>query len=250
MVWGMYLPRGGGPYGPYGHAEGYVDQHSDGYQHSDGWSHRLIKYYQDQMPEAQKSFYREASTYVYCVVEKFQYECGHRQPGPDDLIVTPIEIHEPPGFFQTATGYKKLASVISLSSRMWAVDAAVKQIVEQFEPGLHRFYPVEIRSRRGKVYPVQYYLLVVGRWLESFSPEESSQDSFTPQEANGVKWFHILGYKNDIVGLALRASVFEGANLWRERGLNEWVLCFSDMLEAELAGSGLMLPKYYRMRSV
>ena len=165
-------------------------------------------------------------------------------------MVTPIESHEPPRFFQTASAYNKLASVISLSGRTWAVDAAVKKIVEQFEPDLHRFYPVEIRSPRGKVYPVQYYLLVVGRWLQSFSPEESNPESFTPQEANGVKWFHILGYKNDIVGLALRASVFNGAHLWRERGLDEWLLCFSDMLEAELAGSGLMLPKYYRMRTV
>jgi len=244
MVWGMYLPRGGGPYGPYGNEEGPLDQYGD------GWRRRLIKYYQDQMPEAQKGFYRDASTYAFCVVEKFLYECGHKQPGPDDLIVTPIEIHEPPSFFQTVSGYKKLASIISLSNRMWAVDAAVKRIVEQLEPDVHRFYPVAIRSPQGTVYPVQYYFLVVGRWLQSFSPEESNQESFTPQEANGAKWFSILGYKKNVVGLALRSSVFKGANLWRERGLNEWLLCFSDLLETELAASGLMLPKYYRMKSV
>ncbi|QOZ24492.1 hypothetical protein XH93_13600 [Bradyrhizobium sp. CCBAU 51753] len=244
MVWGMYLPRSGGRYGPYGNEEGPVDQYGD------GWRHRLIKYYQDQMPDAQKSFYRDASKYAYSVVEKFLYEPGHRQPGPDDLMVTPIEVHEPPRFFQTDKGYNELASVISLSNRMWAVDAAVKKIVEQFEPDLHRFYPVEIRSPRGMVYPVQYYLLVVGSWLQGFSPEDSNQESFTPHEANGVRWCSILGYKNNVAGLALRPSVFNGAHLWRERGLNEWLLCLSDMLEAELAGAGLMLPKYYRMRSV
>jgi hypothetical protein len=244
MVWGMYLPRGGGPYGPYGNDEGPVDAYGD------GWRHRLIKYYQERMPEAQKAFYRSASFYAYCVLEKFQYECGHKQPGRDDLVVTPIEDHEPLRFFQAANSFKQLASVISLSNRMWAVDEAFKKIVERLEPGLHRFYPFEVRSPRGKVYPVQYYVLVVGRYLQSFSAEESRQESFTAHEVNGLKWFNLDGYKKDITGLALRASVFEGAHLWRERGFNEWLICLSDVLEAELASADLMLPKYYRMKSI
>lgn len=244
MVWGMYLPRGGGPYGPYGNDEGPVDAYGD------GWRHRLIKYYQERMSDAQKAYYRSATKYASSVLEKFQYECGHKQPGPDDLVVTAIEDHEPLRFFQAANSFKHLASVISLSNRMWAVDESVKRIVEGLEPDLHRFYPVEIRSPRGAPYPVPYYVLVVGRYLQSFAPEQSRQESFCAYEANGVKWFSLRDSKKDITGLALRETVFEGAHLWRERGLNEWLVCLSDVLEAELASAGLMLPKYYRMRSI
>jgi hypothetical protein len=244
MVWGMYLPKGGGPYGPYGDDEGSVDPYGD------GWKDRLVRDYQDHLSEAQKAFYGSAGKYSFCVGDKFRYETGHRQPGPDDLMVTPIEDHEAPRFYQIEKGYNELSSIISLSGRRWAVDESVKAIVERLEPGLHKFYPLEIRMPRGKVYPVQYYALVVGSWLQSFAPEDSVQDVFRPQEANGVKWFNIDGDKKSINGLALRQSIYKNAHLWRERGLNEWLICFSDVLAAELANSGLMLPKYYKMKSI
>lgn len=244
MAWGMYLPRSGGPYGPYGNDEGPVDHYGD------GWRHRLIAYYQEQMPQAQRDFYRHGSKYAFCVVDKFTYECGAKRPGPDDLPVTPIEDHEPLRFYQTEKHFNELASVISLTNRMWAVDEAVKRLVERLEPGLHQFYPVEMRSPRGKVYPVPYYVLVVGRWIESFSPEESSRDSFSLNELNKVEWHKFHGSKKEINGIALRKSVFDGAHLWRERGPNEWLICFSDALAADLAVAGLKLPKYYRMKSI
>ena len=244
MVWGMYLPNGGGPYGPYGEDEGPVDVHGD------GWHYRLKKNYQDHLSDAQKAFYGNAWKYAFCVGDKFRYETGHKQPGPDDLMVTPIEDHEPPRFYQIEKGYTELSSIISLDSRRWAVDESVKAIVERLEPGLHKFYPLEIRMPRGKVYPVQYYCLVVGSWLQSFSPEDSVQDAFKAYEGNGVKWYSISGDKKCITGLAFRKSVYKTAHLWRERGLNEWLICLSDELAAALAGSGLMLPKYYRMKGI
>lgn len=244
MIWGMYLPRGGGPYGPYGEFEGPVDVYGD------GWRHRLIKYGHEELPEEQRAFYGDGRRYASCVVEKFQYECGHKQPGPDDLVVRPIEGHEPPRFFQTQAGYNELSSILSLPDRIWAVDETVKAIIERLEPEIHRLYPVEIRMPRGKVYPVKYYVLVVGTYLQSFSPEESSKHSFRSYEANGVKWYGLHGSKSEITGLAFRKSICRDAHLWRERGLNEWLICFSDELESGLSGAGLKLPKYYRMRDV
>jgi hypothetical protein len=241
MVWGMYLPPGGGPYGPYGENEGPVDHYGD------GWHHRLLKYYQEQMPESQRAFY--AHSYPYCVVEKFLYEFGHKQPSPDDVVVTAIEEHEPPRFFQTRKGYNELASIISLNSRMWAVDEPIKRLVDRLEPGVHKFYPLEIRMPRGRIYPIKYYVLGVGRWLESLSPEVSDRECFAHYHPE-IRYFFIHGYKKNITGLALRQSVFNGAHLWRERGINEWLICFSDTLAADFASAGLMLPKYYRMRSI
>jgi hypothetical protein len=237
MVWGMYLPKGGGPYGPYGDDEGPVDTYVD------GWRNRLMKNYEDHLSDAQKAFYGNARKYSFCVGDKFRYECGHKQPGRDDLIVTPIEDHEPPRFYQIEKPYTQLSSIISLSSRRWAVDEAVKVIVERFEPGVHKFYPLEIRMPRGKIYPVQYYAFVVGNWVQSFSPEDSVQDIFRMHETNGVRWFNIRGDKASITGLALRQSVYKNAHLWRERGFNEWLICFSDELAAKFTTAELVLPK-------
>lgn len=236
MVWGMYLPPSGGPYGPYGDAEGPVDHYGD------GWHHRLLKYYQEQMSESQRAHY--VHSYPYCVVEKF-----HKQPSADNVVAGPIEEHEPPKYYQTEKGYNELASVINLGNCMWAIDEAVKRLVDRLEPGLHQFYPLEIRMPRGRVYPIRYYTLVVGRWLESLSPEDSDRECFTHYHPE-INYFTIHGRKKEITGLALRRSVFDGAHLWRECGLREWLICFSDALAADLASAGLMLPKHYRMKSI
>jgi hypothetical protein len=240
----MYLPSGGGPYGPYGDYEGPVDIYGD------GWRHRLVNYGHERLSEERRAFYGGGRRYAYCVTEKFLYECGHKQPGPDDVVVTPIEDHEPPRFFQTRQGYKQLSSIISLPGRFWAVDDAVKAIIERLEPSIHQFYSLDIRMPRGKVYPINYHVLVVGTYLDSFVPEESDPGSFRPYEANGLKWYGVDGSKSGITGLALRKDVCGDAHLWRERGLNEWLLCFSGELEAAFKAAGLKLPKYYRMRDL
>tara|TARA_R110000868_G_C10868873_1_gene762121 strand:+ start:748 stop:1482 length:735 start_codon:yes stop_codon:yes gene_type:complete len=244
MIWGMYLPRGGGPYGPDGDYEGPVDIYGD------GWLHRLIKYGCEELSDEQRAFYGDGRRYAFCAIKKFHKENGYRGPSPDDRIVQPIEKHEPPLFFQLKRGYRELSSIISLPGRIWAVDESVKQIIERLEPSLHSFYPVEIRMRRGKVYPVQYYVLVVGKYLESFSPEESDPYSFKPQEANGVRWYILHGYKAEVTGLAFRKAMHANVHLWRERGLEEWLICLSGELESALREAKLKLPKYYRMIEV
>jgi len=244
MIWGMYLPRGGGPYGPYGDFEGPVDIYGD------GWAHRLRRYGCEELSAEKTAFYGDGRVYASRVVEKFQKECGYKGPSPDDKIVRPIERHEPPTFFQMENGYKELSSIISLPSRIWAVDESVKDIIERMEPGVHLFYPIEIRMPRGRVYPVQYYVLVVGTYFESFVPEKSDPYSFNPQEANGLKWYIFHGRKAEITGLAFCKAMHTNAHLWRERGMDEWLICISGELEAALREAKLKLPKYYRMIEV
>jgi hypothetical protein len=241
MAYGMYLPNGGGPFGPYGDDEGPVDVYGG------GWHYRLMKDYDEKLSEEMKAFYKDARSYRFNVWNKLIYECGTKSHGSDGLILMPIEEHEPPKFYQIEKGYSELSSIISLSSRRWAVDENVKAICEYFEPERHQFYPLEIRMPGGKVYPVQYYSLVIGTYLEGFSPEKSNSESFKP---NGPKRYSFRGDKKSITGLALDKAVIEGAHLWRERGFDEWLICFSDRFETALAAANLKLPKYYRMKEV
>ena len=240
MVWAMYLPPTGGPYGPYGDYEGPVDIYGD------GWHHRLLKYYLEQAPDAEKV--KHSGGFRNIVYDKLLYERGYKPLEPESPVVTAIEDHEPPRFFQTRKGFKELSSIISLSNRVWAVDETVKRIVERLDPGIHQFYPIEIRMPKNSVYPVQYYLLVVGRWLDSLSPENSDRVSFGHYNPE-INYFHIAGNKNSIMGLALREPVFGSARLWRERGLREELIFFSDTIAADLASAGLKLPKYYRLQN-
>ena len=247
MVWGMYLPKSGGIYGPYGSEEGLIDR-----QHN-GWWLRRIRYFEEQLPEAEQRNYRNALDYAGSIGDKFTCERGRREPSHPTRIVTAIESHEPPAFFEPSKymdHFDEFGSILSLNNRMWAVDEAVKSLIERYEPDAHQFFPLEIRAMSGRVYPVRFYTFVVGTWLESFSEADSDPSSFTKQVLSGTTFFRTGDAKKQITGLALRGSVFKGSHVWRERGFNEWLLCFSDELAADFVSAGLKMPKYFRMRGV
>lgn len=236
MVWGMSLPQSGGPYGPYGEYEGPA-----------GWRHRLKAFFSEQTPEVRKQLFdyvesdsgNAAHFYPGFVVEKLISEIGTRS-GPARPPVTPIEDHEPPRFFQTDKGYETLPSIISLNSRVWAVDKPTKAVIERLEPGIHQFFPIEIRMPRGKVYPILYYVLVFGQYIDSLVPEKCKEGALEVTDSS----------KKAITGRAFSKAKFGKAHLWRDRAFGEWLACISDELHDEFVKTGLWMPKQYRMIEV
>lgn len=229
MVWGLYLPRSGGPYGPYGHFEG------------DNWVNRLRSYYNEDMSDEQKLPFKDAygggsHYYPFFVWGKFIHEVGTKD-GPDGLPFTPIESHEPPAFLTTEKTYKALSSIISLPGRVWAVDRPAKAVIERLEPGIHQFFPIEVRSRSGKVYHTPYYVIVFGRYLDSLDHERCKDRALDV----------INRYKESITGRAFCKIKFGNAHLWRDREFGEWMACISDELHDEFVKAGLWIPKQYRM---
>lgn len=232
MVWGMPLPSSGGPYGPYGDFEG------------DQWLDRLRTHFNETMTDEERLPHKDgygspAHSFPFFVWGKFIYEIGTTD-GPEGLPFTPIESHEPPTFFSAANGQKSLASIISLPSRMWGVDEQVKAIVERLEPGVHEFYPIEIRFPRGKVWPKPYYTLVFRQYIDSLVPEKCKEGALNVTDH----------YKPAITGRAFSKAKFGKAHLWRDRVFGEWMACISDELHDEFEKAELLLPKQYRMIEV
>lgn len=248
MVWGMALARNFGEFWPDGDFEGEL---KDG---RCGWSDRLRLHYLAQTVEEQMRLFDYgdqhvgygAGTYPFYVWDKFI-----REPGTKDTRefppCTPIEPHEAPQFFKTVKSYSTLGSLINLSGRVVAMDGALKAIVERLEPGVHQFFPIEIRMPRGAAFPKSYFTVQVGQYLDSFSPENSKPESWS----NDGDYYCMFRHNKDgVTGLAFSQAAFGNAHLWRERRFSEWLTCFSDELQAEIAKAGLRMPKHYRMRAV
>jgi len=183
-------------------------------------------------------------------VHKFQYEIDRKALGEPWEIVAPIQSHEPPSYFLTEKSLSQLGSIISLTDRMWAMDEAAKSVIEKLEPGLHQFYRLEIRMPRNQTYPLPFYTFVCGQWLESFTPQDTAPGSFTEGNSADTKWYSINDSKAVISSLAMRRSVFKDAHCWRERGFNEWLLCFSDEAINRLIDAECTLPRHYRMKEI
>jgi hypothetical protein len=247
MVWGMNLPSSFGEFWPDGDFEGESNSRSD------GWSERLTSHYEAQPVEEQKRLFNyddghgnAAHRYPGYVSEKFISEIGTKR-GADRPPFTPIEPHEPPRYFETCKTYGSLGSLIMLSDRIIAVDDALKDIIEQMEPGVHRFFPIEIRMPKGAVLPKRYYTLVIGQYFDSFSPERCKPGSW---RNDGDYAFEHGDRKADLAGLAFSSAVFGKAHLWRERRRREWLTLFSDELKAAIEQAGLRTPKLNKMKEV
>lgn len=260
MVWGMSLPSGFGDFWPSGEAE------YDKKTRESGWGDRLRLFYLAQAPEEQRRLldYGEnhvgygAGGYRSYVAGKFFSEHGADKlvadryhfgspEHPCSKVYIPVEPHEAPQSYTTEKSYQALGSFIQLSGLAMAVDEPLKEIIERLEPGVHQFFPIEIRMPRGKLYPTQYYTVVIGQYLDSFSPENSDEYAF---RENGKYGYIHERNKAGVIGLAFSKSAFGNAHLWRERCFRQILFCFSDELQAEIIGAGLRVPKHYKMMEV
>jgi hypothetical protein len=142
---------------------------------------------------------------------------------------------------------KSLGSLILLYARLLAVDAALKEIIETLEPGVHQFWPLRITLPNGKEFPGPYYGMVIRRFIDSFVPEQSI--TANPPSPGSESFFTKGPTKKDYGNLTVSKRVVGGAHLWRERRLLMPSVFFSDELQAEITRQGLRV-KHHRLKEI
>lgn len=222
MVWCLMKPQGFGDYWPDGE---FV-----------GWNEALKSYYENEMPHEKKVAMGMTKRILFSeFAEKFSEDLGR------------LEAVECPKEFQTIKTYSNLADVIATQDRLLAVSEALKGIIEDLEPGVHQFWPLKITSRRGQVYPVNYYGMAVGRFLDSFDYERSSKENWR----HSNDWYVPRSKtKKDFSQMAMSAKVIGGTHLWRERKVYNPPIYFSDELQERIEQAGLRLYRRYKLKEV
>jgi hypothetical protein len=157
----------------------------------------------------------------------------------------PPEENEWPAEHRLKKRYENLASIIQGSSiSYFLIDETLKVLIERLEPGVHQFRPITITMPRGAVYPVQYYTIMFGNWIDSFLPTISDTDCYREGTQN---YFVNTRTKYDMAGLALSPEKFGKAHFWREKKLLTPDICISDTLYDHIVRAGLRLPKHFEM---
>ena len=226
MVWGLIEPGGRGDFFPGGT---FTD-----------WEPRLEKHFNEVLSdEDRKKLENRLAVYSHEVSRKFHLDLG------------PLEQHEIPREFMVGASYNSLASLIKTKDRLLAVDQKFKDIVESLEPGVHQFWPIQITMPKGRAYPEQYYGLVIGQFFDSFLQKQSPDECWRMFGNYEAARFTAADTTKSIVGqLAMNASVFGSAHLWREKMLKRPNIFFSDTLQHRLSEAGLRLPKRLALKEV
>jgi hypothetical protein len=231
MVWGLALPSSYNAFFPGGD---YV-----------GWREGLLAYFQNEMPAEQKDLFYNALSYPSYVSNKFSAE-PDKEGSSERPPFSPAEPHEAPMRFTLRKKYSKLGSLIETQDQILSVDEPLKDIIERFEPEMHRFFPIEIIMPGNEDYPRRFFIMAIGQYLDSFSTEHSEPNLWRDSEFGTL-----IIYRKDkesMSGLALSKRIFGKAHLWRERRMSPNLVCFSDSLMREINDAGLRLPPHYRLK--
>jgi hypothetical protein len=245
MVWGMPLPSSLGDFWPDGDFE--PDPATD----TPAWIDRLDALFGTLPQSEQDRLYTSAKgqhSYGYWVSEKLKREPGStlQSGSPPFSAVLP---HEAPKTFVTSKCYASLGSLIQLNDKIIAVDETFKTLIETIEPAKHQFLPIDILSRTGQVCERQFFTLVIGNHLDSFSPQRSRQESF--RAYNRLARSYVFGnLKRDIQGLAFIEERHRGLHIWRETCFPGLLTCLSDDLKKAVDEVGLRLPKHFKMSAI
>jgi hypothetical protein len=226
MTWGVIEPNGFGGYFPQGEHVARKDTIED--------------YYNTQMTDAEKKdLGMETGVNFFKFSEKFTKDLG------------PLEEYAQPRTLETSKTHKELASLILMKNRLIAVDETLKGIIEELEPGVHQFWPIEITMPKDTSYPVPYYGMVIHNHLNSFRLEDCDPGLAVDDSIGDyIDYVVKARSRSDFKGLAMSREEIGNRHIWREKYLRDLWIFFSDELAARIKASGLKMPKHYPMKDV
>lgn len=218
----------------------------------------LARYYRDEMPEAQRARLspKHAGSYWVSVSQKFYYETGSVV---DHKLVEPIAPHEFPTEVALEKNYSTLGSWLEFKRGIIAVDERMKVLIEELDPGVHRFWPLRLIKPNGQEFPTTYQGIVIGRFLDSFLPEATTPEAFEGGEEfydGGGKLrkanYTIRGVRSKLkyTALVFSKEKTSGSHLWRERRMTDPQVLISDEMKAAIDATGLKVPTHYQVKVI
>ncbi|CTQ72982.1 imm11 family protein [Roseibium alexandrii] len=92
-----------------------------------------------------------------------------------------------------------------------AVNQRFKDLVEEFEPGVHQFFPIELRNKAGDPLADNYYVFNCMVSVDTVLVKESGLQ-WEIDEPSGQSFLDILTFKHDMV---LSRPAIGGRHLWQ-----------------------------------
>lgn len=173
-----------------------------------------------------------------------------------------LDPHECPATFATGWDMARFPSLIRLNgsisasaearlqfARLLVVDAALKDIIEDLEPGIHQFWPIRIlMGNDRKELPHSMFGLGIRNHLDAFRPEQS-RAGVCRQGSNGT-FFATSESKSVISGLAISCDQSPPVHLWRDRTLRKPGIFMSGALMSRIAAERLVIPMHFSLKVV
>lgn len=130
--------------------------------------------------------------------------------------------------------------VMQIGGSVWAVDETFHAIVERFEPGIHQFFPMEVRLADGSPSGIPYYIFNVCQRIASVDVLRSQVHSLPGSDRVSF----IL--RDD--RLVVRRDAVVGKHIWRDDYFLTRVIFFSDEIKQALQSAKFETLDFFRVR--
>ncbi|WP_208347474.1 imm11 family protein [Pseudaestuariivita rosea] len=151
---------------------------------------------------------------------------------------------EIPKIFKLDKARDSLPASFMVQNGLYIVQKPFYDLIEQLDPCLHQFFPIEVRHRNGTPHDPPCYAINVTETRDSIVDQQSSVEKFVTNPKNTDK--HIIYYKKDIT---VDPSTISDIHLWREARYPQSLL-MSDELRDALKETGLRMPRCFKAKTL
>ncbi|WP_208347473.1 imm11 family protein [Pseudaestuariivita rosea] len=153
-----------------------------------------------------------------------------------------LEPNEVPSVLKLEKNPQNLPASFMTADSLYIVQKPFRDLIEKLDPGLHQFFPIEVRLRNETPHDPSCYAINVTETRDSILDEQSSVEKFVTNPNNTDK--HIIYYKKDVTVDPIKLT---DIHLWREARY-PWSLLMSDELRDALKETGLRTPRCFKAK--
>ena len=208
------------------------------------WRERLEHAWDHELTDEQKGFtayHGRADLYASTAMRKFSSAAQR----PD--LCGPIWDHESPHAYVLE---RPMPSLQPFSFQSW-VDLLLHEralaVVRALEPEANLAFPLEVRTKRGKVYEGPYYGLAVTQLRDALLLDRTAYDA---KLICGIPSYKVLDWDEGTGRMAVSEESRNGAHLWRERRFMYPEMFMSDALREALLAADIPLYRMHRVEEV
>lgn len=158
-----------------------------------------------------------------------------------------VKEHFQPRKARLLKNYKRLGDIFMLNYGLLTVQQPLKDLLEEMEPGVHQFWPVEVFLKDGQPFDMSCYGMVVGRKIATLDVERSDA---IRKPSTLIELNRDYGNKKKPFDATISKEARNSVHLWHEPLLLEIDYMISDELRDAIKARRMRFFKMYHANEV
>lgn len=142
---------------------------------------------------------------------------------------------------------RSLSDIFYISGGVFVVSLRLRQILEEFDPGLHQYFPIEIIQSNGKPVDDDYFILHITLIKDTVFMDQPAVETIRYQDIEMKSLDTMMAPIEPI--LVINGTSHQAGNIWRAKGFESYYF-ISKALHDRMAKDDIYFFKTYKTQLV